>query len=265
MGIRAASSQSLSSMGQFGFGFSHNLMSRRLRRRRSGRSGRKRKGGSGKSRRSETKTHLPAITAGASCLTKRHTECQRGARCKCSSCTGKRPDSGIARFCPNPGIGIARTKLKRRLNKLRHQAYRMLCDSCRNGNLILLKELLCCQALKARSKGTDGLGRTVVNWHHQSSPLHIAAQAGQAHTVLLLIKSGADVDLVDSTGQTPLLLAAPHDHIHVVRELLAAGAALDVGSCSWNKTCIIIANAVPHHWADWAVGSALAPSQFVNG
>ena len=52
--------------------------------------------------------------------------------------------------------------------------------------------------------------------------LHYAHSAG---VVSALIKAGADVNAADIAGTTPLMRAAFHGHIAVVRELLLAGAS----------------------------------------
>ncbi|XP_004917938.1 ankyrin repeat and SOCS box protein 1 isoform X1 [Xenopus tropicalis] len=56
------------------------------------------------------------------------------------------------------------------------------------------------------------------------SPLRIAATAGHADCVELLIRSGAQLELVDVKGQTPLYVAAENGHLECVKVLLRAGA-----------------------------------------
>ena len=43
---------------------------------------------------------------------------------------------------------------------------------------------------------------------HQRTPMHIAAQGGQANTVKLLINKGADIDIKDNTGVSALRIIA---------------------------------------------------------
>ncbi len=53
------------------------------------------------------------------------------------------------------------------------------------------------------------------------TPLHLAS-AGDALT--LLLRAGADVEAVDSAGQTPLIYSAVFDRAQTVAALVAAGA-----------------------------------------
>jgi len=62
---------------------------------------------------------------------------------------------------------------------------------------------------------SDSNGRT---------PLHAAAERGDAAMVRLMLKSGADVNLADSHGWTPLFFAAASGSEDAVRALLDAGA-----------------------------------------
>mmetsp|Transcript_90819 Transcript_90819/g.257264 ORF Transcript_90819/g.257264 Transcript_90819/m.257264 type:complete len:242 (-) Transcript_90819:73-798(-) len=233
-------------MGQFGFGFSHSLgCSKRMRRRRAGHGGRRGRH-THPSRPAHKHIHIRAVAAEASCSSAQN---QRGAACSCSACTGKRRDSGVARFQPNAGIGVSRAKVERRLNRNRHRAYEALCDACREGDMPALRQLLHRKALQTRAHGTDGLGRTVLNWHHRSSPLCIAAEGGRADVVALLLRCGADVGQTGSAGQTPLQSAAAHGRTAVVKELLLGGASLDAGTSDWHAAVAIIAKSALRHWA----------------
>ncbi|CAJ0955096.1 unnamed protein product [Ranitomeya imitator] len=56
------------------------------------------------------------------------------------------------------------------------------------------------------------------------SPLRIAATAGHADCVAVLIDFGAQLELVDVKGQTPLFVATENEHLDCVEVLLKAGA-----------------------------------------
>lgn len=59
------------------------------------------------------------------------------------------------------------------------------------------------------------------------SPLIFASQEGYADIVALLIQSGAKVNMAESPNMTPLVIAAQNGHLDVVRLLVNAGAHLN--------------------------------------
>jgi ankyrin repeat protein len=58
-------------------------------------------------------------------------------------------------------------------------------------------------------------------------PLHLAAAQGHADVVALLLEKGAGVDSRAQHGRTPLLEAAKHNRVDVIRVLVGAGADLE--------------------------------------
>ncbi|KAJ3225625.1 phosphate system positive regulatory protein pho81 [Chytriomyces hyalinus] len=68
------------------------------------------------------------------------------------------------------------------------------------------------------------------------SPLHLAARAGHADLLSLLIKHGGDVDLVDVfQGWTPVFYAATEGHIRCVELLIGAGCSKTIkDETDWN-------------------------------
>jgi ankyrin repeat protein len=54
--------------------------------------------------------------------------------------------------------------------------------------------------------------------------LHLAARAGHAAVVALLLAHGAPPDVEDENGRTPLLLAAIEGHVAALGTLLEYGA-----------------------------------------
>lgn len=58
--------------------------------------------------------------------------------------------------------------------------------------------------------------------------LHRAVIRGDLTVVRLLLRYGGDKDAVDRNGRTPLAIALDHGHEHIVEELVAAGARLQV-------------------------------------
>ena len=82
--------------------------------------------------------------------------------------------------------------------------------AARNGHLDVVDELL--EAETSPDPGGDG------------GPLGGAAVAGHVEIVRRLVDAGAEVDVVDSAGWSPLLWAAYGGHADAVRLLLDAGA-----------------------------------------
>lgn len=62
------------------------------------------------------------------------------------------------------------------------------------------------------------------------TPLIIAASAGQADTVKLLLAQGAAVNATSADGRTALIAAVENNQIEVVRALIAAGANLNAAT-----------------------------------
>ena len=61
------------------------------------------------------------------------------------------------------------------------------------------------------------------------TPLHLAASAGYASLVELLLAKGADVNAVDTFGRTPLSYAVHKHYQPVVQLMLAAHANPNAG------------------------------------
>ena len=57
--------------------------------------------------------------------------------------------------------------------------------------------------------------------------LVIAARKGDLESVRLLVEQGADKDMFDSDGYTPLVIGSLHGNLDVVKFLVEQGAILD--------------------------------------
>ena len=96
------------------------------------------------------------------------------------------------------------------------------------GPLELLKSLIMDRGVDPNEVGTDG-------WR----PLHFAIYAGWEQEALSLINEapGVDVDAPMSSGHTPLMLAARHGTVDVLRALVGKGA--DVNTKNANGYCAL--------------------------
>lgn len=85
----------------------------------------------------------------------------------------------------------------------------------------------------ARERGHDRLARILVNVTEAKRPrdpdaaLLRAARQGDADQAAVALRAGADIEVRESSGRTPLLLASAHDHVAVARLLVAMGADPD--------------------------------------
>ena len=81
---------------------------------------------------------------------------------------------------------------------------------------------------------------------NERRPIHQAAQGGHLKTVQLLLEKGADCDPDDESGTTPLWSAAQNGNAELMRELLKAGARVDVTPYERNRQPIHQAAANGH-------------------
>ena len=100
-------------------------------------------------------------------------------------------------------------------------------EAARTGDLASLGAIL--------DEHVDTNARNAYEW----TALHEAAAYGRAEVVDFLIRAGADVEVVDTEGVTPLHCAA-RGHANVVSMLLRAGADIDARDARGTR---------PLHWA----------------
>lgn len=89
-------------------------------------------------------------------------------------------------------------------------------------------DLAICKLLVARGADVNSKLPTENSlWIHptQRMPLHHAAESGNGELVRFLVEHGAQTNVADSEGQTPLLVASRHADTTVVETLLSHGAA----------------------------------------
>ena len=63
---------------------------------------------------------------------------------------------------------------------------------------------------------------------HGRSCLHISCAIGDEHIAYVLLARGADPNIRDQHGRSPLFLATRHGHVQCIRLLIAFGADLDM-------------------------------------
>jgi ankyrin repeat protein len=68
---------------------------------------------------------------------------------------------------------------------------------------------------------------TAASAQHHGHELHAAAERGDAARAQELIAAGADLDVADASGRTPLLIAVANDRLAVARRLIEAGADIN--------------------------------------
>ncbi len=76
-------------------------------------------------------------------------------------------------------------------------------------------------------RSTVATNEEVLESDLRQTDLFQAAQCGEEAAVLLLLDKGADIELKDANGFTPLSWAAAHGQEDIVRLLLDRGAALE--------------------------------------
>ena len=77
----------------------------------------------------------------------------------------------------------------------------------------------------------------------QHTPLHLAAKAGHASVLRLLVNAKADVSALTTTGAAPLHFAAASGSSEAVTILLDAGANVNVREPQWGQTPLMFAAA----------------------
>jgi ankyrin repeat protein len=62
--------------------------------------------------------------------------------------------------------------------------------------------------------------------------LFVASHQGHCDVVKCLLSSGADINLCDNCGQSPLFVASYHGHFGVVKSLLSPGVDINISDNS---------------------------------
>lgn len=77
---------------------------------------------------------------------------------------------------------------------------------------------------------------------HGNTPLHLACDSGDVHTVQPLLGAGKKVTLrsKNKDGQTPLHIAVSNGDMGIVKELMLAGARPDIKNKVWDSSATIV-------------------------
>ncbi|KAK6958880.1 ankyrin repeat protein [Biomphalaria glabrata] len=96
------------------------------------------------------------------------------------------------------------------------------------------------------SKGADVNSKIVKQSYYSSSrqpsfvyPLHLSVAKENLDLIKLLIESGADIDIVDSNGDTPLFYACSKKNVEILKYLLTTGAEINTTN-DFGKTPIFV-------------------------
>jgi ankyrin repeat protein len=104
--------------------------------------------------------------------------------------------------------------------QMKVEKLRLLLLSCYSGDVQTVRILL--PMCKNAVNGTSQINRGI-DWSH-FSPLTAACDRGYINIVKELVKAGANVNVKDDEGNTALIIACEGGHMSVVEELLKAGA-----------------------------------------
>ena len=109
--------------------------------------------------------------------------------------------------------------------------------------------------LKAELNARDGNGRT---------PLHVATFARQSGAIRVLVKAGANIDLLDRDIYDGVTIAAVADDEETLRTLLALGASAKQVTSRYDGTALIAAAHLGHDGVVRQLIAAGAPLDHVN-
>jgi len=93
---------------------------------------------------------------------------------------------------------------------------------------------------KVRTLLSDGNSPNQIDEDNQRTGLHEVAMNGNIQIAAILIKAGAQIDIRDKLGNTPLIYAAEHDHGELLKLLLDVGAQVD-GQNRGGMTALMVA------------------------
>lgn len=111
----------------------------------------------------------------------------------------------------------------------------MSLEAAQQGNCRKLKEMI--------DEGGESKNNVLYNTkdNKDNNALHIAARNGHIECVRILIDAGADKNIQNKNGATPLMNAVLYEHIDIVRFLIEAGANLNIKNTNDQQTALEMA------------------------
>ncbi len=131
-------------------------------------------------------------------------------------------------------------------------AYNGLHAAAQTGDVAKIDRL---EAAKADINARDSNGRT---------PLHVAAFAGQREAIKALVRRGADLNLLDKDRYDGVTIAAVANDEETLRVLLAQGASAKLVTSLYDGTALIAAAHLGHVGVVKQLIAAGAPLDLVN-
>jgi len=111
-------------------------------------------------------------------------------------------------------------------------------------DLALLEALSYGDIEKVRNALGEGADVNCIDpYDRNSTPLHLASNAGKTEIVKLLLKSGGDPNATKFDGNTPLMIAVSRGHIDVVKTLIAGAADIKATDNNGNNA---LSKAIPN-------------------
>ncbi len=101
------------------------------------------------------------------------------------------------------------------------------------------------QNANANARLTKNTDFASLSYRESNTALHFAAKQGCVETVKALVSANADINAVNSRGETPLMLAAYHSNVEAARFLISANA--DIQAESFGRNAAFLTLWATHH------------------
>ena len=98
------------------------------------------------------------------------------------------------------------------------------------GGFVSIVELLV-DKYEAKVDEKDGINSTFSDTHSHSTAMHLACAYGKTSTALALLARGANPNLVDREGRTPLMLTCYYELLDTAADLILKGIYKTLDFC----------------------------------